>query len=187
MVKKIKKSISKKRKIIVLFSIGVVVVLFGVLSWQYFYPVYNTAVRKDRIVAIYNSLKLDDTYQLTSQSVFGDKRVYEWDSGRSFSSSMQYAHGKNVDVTVAELTKAITNAGFVYFEEPYPGSMYVQLHFKSAKGEYIRMTVSSKVRDDALRNAYLMGVTPTPAEYNLDKNIGPSNVTLKVNLDDNNE
>jgi len=187
MVKKIKKSISKKRKIIVLFSIGVVVVLFGVLAWQYFYPVYNNAVRKDRIVAIYNSLKLNDTYQLTSQSVFGEKRIYEWDSGRSYSSSMQYAHGKNVDVTVAELSKAITNAGFVYFEEPYPGASYVQLHFKSAKSEYLRMTVSSKLRDDAIRNKFLMGVTPSADDYNLNWNTGPSNVTIKVNLDDNNE
>lgn len=161
--------------------------MFGVLAWQYFYPVYNTAVRKDRIVAIYNSLKLDDTYQLTSQSVFGEKRIYEWDSGRSYSSSQQYVHGKNVDVTTAELKKAITNAGFTYFDEPYPGSSSIQLHFKSTKGEYVRMAVSSKLRDDVIRNKFLMGITPSTDDYNLNWNTGPSNVTIKVNLDDNNE
>jgi hypothetical protein len=143
--------------------------------------------RKDRITAIYKSLNLNDDYQLQSSNIFGDKRVYSWDKSRTYASSQTYERGADVQTTVAELRKAIQAAGFDYFEEPYPGSTFTELHFKSVRSEYLRLTVSSKPRDDALRNDELMTKTVSAATIALDPNAGPSNVIIKVNLDDNNE
>lgn len=144
--------------------------------------------RLNRINAIYQSfdLSFDDGYMVAYQNVFGDKRVYEWDKGRTYSSAIEYYYGADVDETAAELRQKIEAAGFEYFDEPYPGSADIQWHFKSDKGEYVRLTVSSKLRDDAITNAYLMNQDDSTA-VEMDANAGPSSITLKVNLDDNNE
>ena len=146
----------------------------------------NTS-RLDRINAIYTSLNLGSEYQVVSQNVFGDKRPYDYDAGRTTSSQIDYERGAHVDVTFSELDKKIRALGFTFIGEPYPGSAAMQYHYKSSKGEYIRLTVSSKVRDDAGRDDILMKRELSDTFFNIDKNIGPSNVTIKVNLDDNNE
>lgn len=159
-------------------------------NWQRNFANTPIEQRKSRILDIYKSLNLDSKkYQPESSNIFGDKRVYEWDNSRTYASSQTFERGANVDATVAELRKSIETAGFTYFEEPYPGSTYTQLHFKSAKGEYLRLTVSSKPRDDAIRNSVLMNPSSELSKnvIEMDPNQGPSNVTIKVNLDDNNE
>lgn len=143
--------------------------------------------RLSRITNIYRSLALGDDYRFESSDIFGDKRVYEWDKSRTYSSSQTYQRGATVSETVADLRQKIEAAGFTYFEEPYPGSAYVQLHFKSAKAEYLRLTVSSKPRDDAIRSSVIMQKDISSEAIELDKNTGPSNIVIKVNLDDNNE
>lgn len=190
MTKSIKKKKTKKLKQGYFFiSLGLVAMAVLVVGAFTFVNRVNVEARKDRIVAIYDSLKLGDEYQLTNSDVFGDKRVYEWDSSRTYSSSKEYVRGANVDVTIADLKKSIEAAGFHYFDEPYPGSWSYQYHFKSDKNEYIRLSVVSKPKWDAGRNEILMNrENPTTyAFHSLDSNAGPSNVTIKVNLDDNNE
>ena len=141
--------------------------------------------RKDRIEAIYSSLDLGSDYALTSANVFGEKRVYEWDTGRTYSSVKEYVKDSTVSETATELKAKIERAGFAFFDEPYAGSLDIQYHFKSTKNEYIRMSVSSKPRDDAFRKDGPS--TTSEATLALDPNAGPSNVIIKVNLDDNNE
>jgi len=189
MIKNIKKFFKKNKKKIILTSLIIAVItVVTIVICLYVVPTINNTIRKDRIVTIFNSLKLDeDKYIITDESVFGEKRVYEWDNGRSYSSYKNYVRSANVDITVTELKKAITNAGFTYFEEPYPGSSFIQLHFKSKDNEYIRMTVSSKPYDDLFFNKFHMGIELSETDYAVDKNIGPSNVIIKVNMDDNNE
>ena len=119
--------------------------------------------------------------------MFGEKKVYTYDKGRSYSSSKTYIHADTVNATVTELKKSIADAGFKYISEPYPGSTFKELHFKSDKGEYLRLNVSSKLRDDAIQNTALMKKELTDAVLGIDANAGPANVTIKVNLDDNNE
>jgi hypothetical protein len=182
-----KANTTKRKKSALTALVGVLVVAIGVLTVLYVSPIVNNAIRKDRIISIYNSFNLNDKYNVTNESIFGEKNLYSWDKSRSYSSSREYIRGANVDVTVAELKKAITNAGFTYFDEPYPNSIYTQLHFKSVKNEYVRLTVLGKVRNDAVWNKISMGAKPTAADLAIDPNIGPSNVTIKVNLDDNNE
>lgn len=143
--------------------------------------------RLSRINAIYSSLKLDDSYQVKDANVFGDKRVYSYDKGRTFSSEIDYIHGDTVSNTVAKLDEKIKAAGFTFVSEPYPGTGSTQYHYKSANGEYIRLTVSSKPYDDALTNAYVLEQDTSSLIASSDKNAAPSNIVIKVNLDDNNE
>jgi hypothetical protein len=177
----------KNKKTAVATALGIFILVIGIATVLYLYPIINNNLRENRIRAIYTSFHLSDTYIPTRDSIFGDKRVYSWDKGRSYSSSKQYYRGANVDVTVADVKKAITDAGFTYFEEPYPGATFTELHFKSAHNEYVRLTVSSKLRDDAIQNKTIMGAQPTATDLATNPNAGPANVTIKVNLDDNNE
>lgn len=147
---------------------------------------YNQA-RLSRIDAVYSSLKLDDSYRVVGVNVFGDKRVYDNDKGRTFSSEIDYVHGDTVNNTVAKLDEKVKAAGFSFITEPYAGSTSTQYHYKSAEGEYLRLTVSSKPYDDATTSAYVMNKDTNDIISTLDKNAGPSNVIIKVNLNDNNE
>lgn len=170
-----------------IFTIAVATMIVIALLTAHFTSTKNAQGRLDRINSVYASLKLDDSYIVQKSNVFGDKRLYEWDKGRSYSSEVDYIHANTVSNTVAELDAKIKAAGFGFIDEPYPGGASTQYHYKSSKGEYLRLTVSSKPRDDAFQNAYLMNKTAPANLANLDVNAGPSNVIIKVNLDDNNE
>jgi hypothetical protein len=186
MVKSKKQIKSNKRKYAkTIYGIALTLAVVSVSIGIFFLvtDIIPSANRASRINNIYASLAIDDDYTLVRSDIFGKKRVYEWDSGRTYSSSKTYTHDADVDVTVASLRQKIESAGFTYFEEPYPGSTYDQLHFKSENNEYIRLTVSSKPRDAALK-----GSTSSDDDgFGINPNTGPSNVTIKVNLDDNNE
>lgn len=183
MPKKTKHIVSKKNKIFVAGSLALIVVLVVTLVLTQIVPYSQNTARKQRILSIYSSLNLSDDYILQGCDIFGDKRIYSWDKGRSYSSSCTYIRAANIDTTIAELKKANADAGYVLFDEPYGGG---QQHFKTAKNEYVRISVTSKSRDDAYQNAHLMNQS-TEAAVSMDMNAGPSNVTIKVNLDDNNE
>lgn len=171
-----------------IFAIAVTTMIVIALFTSTIVAKHNNQARLDRINAIYTSLQIPEDYRPTGGEIFGDKRVYEWDQGRTYSSSALYLNGDSVSNTVAELDGKIKAAGFTFIDEPYPGSVSVQYHYKSSKGEYIRLTVSSKQYNDAWQNAIAMGKDTVPQSvYDMDKDAGPSEVTIKVNLDDNNE
>ena len=170
-----------------IFLVAVMTVIVIAMFTQRVVMNNTNQARLDRIEGIYASLQLDDSYRVTNVDVFGDKRVYEWDKGRTYSSAIQYIHGESVSNTVAELDAKIKDADFTFVDEPYPGSSSTQYHYKSKDGEYIRLTVISKPYQDALQNASAMDREPSQAIYDMNKNAGPSAVTIKVNLDDNNE
>ena len=178
----------KQHKVLVgvvalVFAVIIAVILLLTMVTQ-----INESARLYRINQIYDSLSIDtNKYFIQRDNVFGDKRVYDYDKGRTFSSEKDYIRAANVDVTAKELDTAIKAAGFTYFDEPYAGSTQIQYHYKSDRGEYIRMSVSSKLRDDAFQNSYLMTGKLSDEIFTIDANAGPSNVIIKVNLDDNNE
>lgn len=150
----------------------------------------NTAMQRlDKIQTIYSSIQLDDSYQLEDAKVFGGKKTYDWDKGRTYSSAMYYLHGDSVTNTFNELDAKIREAGFVFINEPYPGAVQRQYHYKSADGAYIRLSVESKKYADAVRNAAIMkqDLTEAVEQAGKDTDSGPAKVTIKVNLDDNNE
>ena len=173
-------------------TIGIYIIVAATLvvaafSAAHFITDQQTKQRLSAIQSIYTNLNLDDSYIAQRTNVFGDKRVYEWDKGRTYSSEIDYVHPGTVSETVKDLDAKIKATGFTFIDEPYPGSVYTQYHYKSPNGAYIRLTVSSKPYDDAIQNAFIMNKS---AEFNydqFDKNAGPSNVVIKVNLDDNNE
>jgi hypothetical protein len=186
MVKKKTKQIARKQQII----FGTLIVAIGLMAaavvGAYAQTAYVNAqneARKQRIMDIYDSLALGEYYIPQFYDVFGDKRVYEYDSSRTQSSMISYTHGDTVSNTVKELKQKAAAAGFVLFDEPYEGG---QQHFKSDNNEYLRITVDSKLRADAFHNASIMGQS-IDAALKIDPNSGPVNVTIKVNLDDNNE
>jgi len=148
---------------------------------------HTNKAREARIVEIFDSIKIPDETYFQETSIFGDKRPYEYDKSRSTSSYKRFVIAAPVDETFSTFDQLIRNAGYTYFEEPYPGSTFKEYHYRSDKGEYIRLNVSSKLRDDAGSNDMLMNGDFSDDYFKIDPNAGPSRVTIKVNLDDNNE
>lgn len=177
----------KQHRVILLGFILVIVALAIILAASYTIPTIANRQRLNRITTIYSSLELNDKFILQNDQVFGDKRVYDYDKSRTFSSAKYYIYPAKVDETMKILDAAAKKAGFVKFDEPYPGSVDLQYHYKSAKNEYLRISVSSKLRNDAFQNSFLMTGEYKDEDFKIDPNAGPSEVTVKVNLDDNNE
>jgi hypothetical protein len=146
--------------------------------WWYAHQHPELVARHNRIESIYDSLRLGGDYRLTGSNIFSDKRIYEWDPSRSYSSSQSFERDANVDVTYADVRAKIETAGFKFTEDPYPNAVIREAYFKSSRNEYVRLTVSSRPRDVDFRQH---------ANSDIDPNQGPSTVLIKVNLDDNNE
>lgn len=161
---------------LIVFVLGTV--MLGIRSQEH-------EVRKNRILDVYSSLKLGDGYRIDKVDVFGDKRPYEWDKNRSYSSSIGYGRQANASETFADLKTHIEAAGFSQIKGPDYGDTAPtrQDHYKNNEGEYIRVSVAPKAWHDAL----LYGTqTPAPSSAEMTET-GPVYVTIKVNLDDNNE
>ncbi len=142
--KKPSKATQAKKKNLALTILVIVVALSAVIIGSLFIGrllvANQNAERKDRIETIYANLNLGDDYFVSSSNIFGDKRLYSWDRGRSFSSSVTYIHAASVPETLAEVDTAIKASGFAFIDEPYPGDpASTQYHYKSKKGEYIRL------------------------------------------------
>jgi len=143
--------------------------------------------RLERIEAIYSTIPTPEQTYFYEEDIFGDKRPYDYDSGRSKSSEKTFVVAARVDETFARFDTLIKDAGYTPIGDPYPGSLQPQRHYKTDKGEYIRLSVSSKLRDDAGSSEILMKGEFSEDFFKIDPNAGPSRVTIKVNLDDNNE
>lgn len=139
--------------------------------------------RRERISSVYTNLNLDNSYRPAKSDVFGDKRPYEWGKGRSFSSSIEYGHNDTPANTRAELTKKIEQSGFKKIGEAYENSASPQIHFKNDDGVYLRLTVTSGY----VHNSLVYGNFAEGETFLDHKDEAPSYVTIKVNLDDNNE
>lgn len=170
-----------------IFVISVATVLVIALLTASIVMKSTNKARLDRINTIYASLNLGDDYKQTNRVVFGDKRPYDYDKDRTHSSYVEYVHPDTVSNTVADLDQKIKAAGFTFVDEPYAGSVFVQYHYKNADGEFIRLNVSSKPYNDATFNSYALNGKISDKVFAMDKNAGPAQVTIKVNLDDNNE
>jgi len=176
------------------FILGGLVILLALIATSVlvyqasaFLTNHTNKAREARIVEIFDSIKIPEETFFQESSIFGDKRPYEFDKSRSTSSYKRFVVAAPVDETFSNFDQLIRNAGYTYFEEPYPGSTFKQYHYKSDKGEFVRLTVSSKLRDDAGSSDILMKGDLSDDYFKIDPNAGPSRVTIKVNLDDNNE
>ena len=177
----------KQHRNIIGLGIIIIAVLVGLTLTLTILPKIHNDARLNRINEIYSSITLPQITYLPINNIFGDKRPYDYDKSRSYSSQKKFVVAKTVAETFGDIDKAIKAAGYTQFEEPYPGSTSKEFHYKNSRGEYVRLNVSSKLRNDAAINDQLMNGKFTEAFFKIDPNAGPSTVTLKVNLDDNNE
>ncbi len=144
---------------------------------------YIAHERFTQITSIYSKLNLGDSYRVAGSNVFGDKRVYDWDSSRTESSSVEYGRDADRTETFADLKSKIEAAGFTQIEGPDYGQVARQDHYVDAAGHYIRVSIETKAWHDAL----VYGTAfPDPNSAELLER-GPVYVTIRVNLDDNNE
>jgi hypothetical protein len=174
---------SSKEKIILISAIVFIIGSLVAITSYVLVPRVMNESRKSRILETYAKINVSDEYGLRSQNVFGEKRVYEWDKSRTYSSSEDFIRGKNVDDTVKDLQTRVTKAGFKLIDHPYP----FQWQYKSDDGIYVRFDVLSKPRTEYFQNQSIMKEAASSSSDQIDPNTGPSLVTLKVNLDDNNE
>ncbi len=174
---------SSKEKIALLGAIAFIILALSAITLCVLMPNLISAQRKNRILETYAKINLGDDYIVQSQNIFGEKKLYEWDTSRTYSSSEELIRGADVDTTVSDLQGHITRAGFTLVDHPYP----FQWQYKSNDNIYIRFNVDSKPRMEYAQNQSLMGKSFDPTFNNISPDAGPSLVTLKVNLDDNNE
>lgn len=156
------------------------------LSWFTIHQLVESRVnnqRKEQILTIYDSLHLGDKYNEVRYNVFGDKRVYVWDDNRTSSSSIEYTRSDTPQNTLADLKQRIEAAGFSPAGSAYVGSPSPQYYYKNDAGNYIRVQVTSKYVQDA--TMYRLDTAADPLLNHKDE--APTYVTIKVNLDDNNE
>lgn len=143
----------------------------------------NNKMRLGKIIDIYDSLQLNNDYRMVKTNIFGDKRVYEWDKGRTFASEVTLVHAAAPTEVRAQLRKQVEAAGFTFVQTEYEGSISPIDQFKNSQGNYVRVGVMSKYAQDKY----------TYGDYDLNdplanhKDEAPSYISVKVNLDDNNE
>lgn len=165
-----------------LVFIGFVLVSLSALAIVSANRTYAIYKRETQIADILNSLELDSSYIVAHADVFGDKRPYSWDSDRTMASSVSYGRNADRDATFADLNTRITSAGFTQIESPSYGSAARQDHYVSDAGEYIRVSIDTSEQ----YNSLIYG-TDYPSAKSIAEGEGPVYVTIRVNLDDNNE
>ena len=176
-----------RHRIIMGSGIVVIALLLGLVFSLIILPRIGNNIRLYRINQIYSSIQLPQNTYFNTENIFGDKRPYQYDSSRTMASVKTFVVAKDVSDTATLMDKAIKAAGYTFFEQAYPDSTSKEYHYKSSKNEYIRLDVTSKYRNDIASDDELMtGTLPTDF-FKIDPNAGPSTVTLKVNLDDDNE
>jgi len=176
-----------RHKVILGISVVVIAMLAGLVLTLTIIPRVTNDIRLNRINEIYSTMTLPENTYFNTQNIFGDKRPYEYDNSRTSSSSKTFVVARTVDDTVEILDRSMRDAGYTFFDEPYAGSTFKEYHYKTNRGEFIRLNVSSKLRDDTASNQQLMYGDFSSSFFKINPNAGPSSVTLKVNLDDNNE
>ncbi|HEY1085370.1 MAG TPA: hypothetical protein VGE34_01435 [Candidatus Saccharimonadales bacterium] len=139
--------------------------------------------REMRIVAIYDSLKLGDSYRIARQDIFGDVRVNPTEEHGIESSVTEYGKDATRSETFNDLEKHITQAGFTKTSSSSASLYHRQDHYKNDKGEYIRVSIETS----AVRNSIIYGTRwPKPQSKDM-LETGPVYVTIDVNLDDINK
>lgn len=174
----------------ILFAITIAIIVVGsiyVLT-SFAAKLLYEMPRAARVKEIYQSLNLSDAYVYKGGVIAGEQRVYNDDGTRSWSSYHEYIRGAPVTTTVDDVDQHIKAIGFSLQDIPYEDSIITERFYKNEKGEYIRLTAQSKPRLEYHTNATIMKLTPDQIAANeVDPNTGPTIVTIKVNLDNNNE
>ncbi len=157
------------------------IVAAGLLAYSYIYPIIDGTIRRDRFVSIVKNLNFnEEDYVLQSEHMLGGITNPDWTTKNSYY-AMQFVRNVNVDQTISEIKQIARDAGLEYLGEPYPGGSTHSYDYKTPKGEYVRIFVSSRPRDDEFYNRHNMSLSII--DIDIDPNLGPTNVIVNVNLD----
>jgi hypothetical protein len=193
MAKQTTPPVSPKAKILprqLFIAVGLALIVAGSIYVfaSYAVKLFYEAPRAARVHEVYESLKLPDDYIYQTGAIAGERRLYNQDGTRSWSSHQVYLRGASLGDTVSELNTHITEAGFKQIRQSEKTAAVAERNYVNDKQEYLRFKAESKLRLEYYQNAHLMGLDTATIEKNaIDPNTGPIRVTIKVNLDDNNE
>lgn len=177
----------KRHKIIVGLSIVVVAALLGLIFALIVIPRTIDTVRLHRINEIYSSIKQPALVYAETDTIFGDRRVQDVTTGATEPSTKTFVISQTVTDAFNTMNQAVLDTGATLIKTSNPDSVVKQADYKTTKGEYIQLSVESKLRLDAFQNTIWMNGKASDAFVKIDPNAGPARVTLSVNLDDNNE
>lgn len=178
---KIKKTVKIKTPLIIALALALVVTLSMLTYFIVYTQSYN--IRKDRILSILSSLNIDDKKCFNrGEFMRGSSSMMNWMETQGTVYTKSYSCADKVDVTTAYIKDLATKAGLVYVGEPYPGGAAGTYDYRTDKYEYIRIYISSKVRDDVFYNRFHMGLELGEDTDTL-TNEGPANVMIVINLD----
>ena len=172
-----------KRLHVIIALLAVAVIAMAGYAGLRLMKVNTNKARLSEIIAIYDSMNLGESYQPISYNIFGDKRVYEYDKGRTFASEVEFGHNATPADTRVDLRKKVEAAGFTFVQTEYEGSIQPIDEFKNSKGNYVRIGVMSRSARDAIYYSNADGEGP----FIDTSDQSPAHISIKVNLDDNNE
>lgn len=176
-----KKQTEERSKV---FAVLILLVIVAVLLVGLVYVVPGIAhkTRESHVKSIVTSLQLDESYVLQREFIYGDKRPNGLDGKKDTTSYVAYVRGADVNATVNDLRQKIEAAGFKFEKDDNPNGAIVKYQFKSDSNETIYLSVSSKLRNDAIQNATLMGEN-ADSSTGINTNLGPSEITIKIDID----
>lgn len=175
-----KQTTNRSNLLVVLIIVIVAAVL--VVALAYAIPSIVHKNREAHVKSIVASLELDESYIKQKEFIYGDKRPNGLNGDKDKSSYVAYVRGANVDRTVDDLRQKIEAAGFKFERDKNPNGAIVHYQFRSESGEILYLSVSSKLRNDAIQNANLMGQN-VDASNSINTNAGPSEITIKIDID----
>lgn len=175
-----KQTAKQSNTLVVLIIIIVAAVL--VVGLAYAVPAIVHKSRATHVKSIVSSLELDESYIKQKEFIYGDKRPNGLNGDKDKTAYVSYVRGENVDATVSDLRQKIEAAGFKFERDKNPNGAIVHYQFRSASGEVLYLSVSSKLRNDAIQNAALMGRN-IDTSNSVNTNAGPSEVTIKIDID----
>ncbi len=198
MSKKHKKIAAKNNKNIINSAIIIgAITIVGLVLCLHIIPSITNNIRKDKIISIYKSLKLDDqNYILMNEGGKDTANTLDWNINKNSTYTRTYVRQAEVNTTTIEINKLAIKAGWTYIGEAYtidpiyhydPATTFASHSFdyKTANNEYVKINTFSKLRMDALYNKPNMTQEELIA---LDSaiNSAPTDVIIQVNLDTKN-
>lgn len=161
----------------------ILIVTIVVMALVFVVPDVQNNIRKDRIISIANSLKLDDQkYTFQSELVRGQIMTLDWNISKNSVYIRKYTSSSDVATTLSEIKTAASNAGLIYVGDAYPSSSIHTIEFKTKSDDYVRFDVFSKLRFDELYNNPGMSQEELN-ELDKEANSAPTNIIISINLD----
>lgn len=172
---------NKKRKIFLILFL-IVIATIGIAAGMIYLPDVNDTAAKNKVIAILDRIQPGQEFLFTKQTIYGNKSIIPWNTGKFMASSREFVRTADVDVTTAEVKEIMSKTDFTLIDTPNPDSAVTQLVYKSKSNEYLKVDISNKVSSDASYRKSRMGVAQSVDDIAVDDpNAGPAAVKISVN------